>query len=103
MTFSEKLAEPILTGVLVLELEPPPEPHAPATRAKATRLAPTAPTRRNRMGLLPSCRCCGRRFPPHLCRLTRQAPRPPCPRARRLRGGRMPGGVRREGGRAGAP
>src|SRR5947209_3296548 len=56
MTLSGKFAVPIVSGVtLFLLLEPPPEPHAPATRAKASKLAPTAPLRCNRMGRHPSC------------------------------------------------
>src|ERR1700674_674464 len=65
MTFSAKFAEPMV--MVELLLAPPPEPHAPVHKTSAARLAPTAPTRCNRMGrssfLLSLLR---RGTPPHL-------------------------------------
>jgi hypothetical protein len=62
MTFSEKFAVPIvidlwalLEPLVPLEVLEPLELHAAARRAKARRLAPTAPFLCNRIGRHPSC------------------------------------------------
>src|SRR3954470_22696144 len=60
ISFSEKLADVIVSGflaavvLLLLDLlELPPDPHAPATMASTSRIAPAAPVRVYRMGRCP--------------------------------------------------